>query len=84
MKPSKGAGRPPRLAGSWREATAKRRIKLLAAFGSLDEDTQADLLEAVESMVFRAPGGVDFERDEAREIIRQVYLAAGWEESYRG
>jgi hypothetical protein len=86
MKPGKGADRLSCLAMNPhnREASAARRVKLLAAFGTLDEDTQADLLEAVETMVFRARAGVDSERDEARRIIEQIYKIAGWEESYRG
>ena len=86
MKPSKGADRPSLLAMNPRnrEASAARRIKLLAAFLSLDEDTQADLLEAAETIAFRAQGGVDFERDRAREIIRQVYAIAGWKKSCSG
>jgi hypothetical protein len=86
MKPSAGAGRPSLLALNPRnrEASAARREKLLAAFVSLPEDTQADLLEAVETIAFRAQDGVDFERDNARDIMRQVYQVAGWTEEYRG
>jgi len=80
MKPSADAGRPSCLAMNPNNlrASAARREKLLAAFLGLDEDTQADLLEATETMVFRA-GGVDSERDEARRIVRQMHAAAGWE-----
>lgn len=81
MRPSKGAGRPSLLALNPRnrEMSAARRTRLLAAFLTLDEDTQADLLEAVESLVFNAGLSVSLERDDARAIIRQVYRAAGWE-----
>lgn len=82
MKPSRDADRPSCLAmnPNNRAATAVRRTKLLEVFLALDEDTQADLLEAVETMAHRA-SGVDPERDEARRIIRQMYEAAGWEGS---
>ena len=81
MRASAGADRPSLLAVSPRnqELSAGRRVRLLAAFGSLDEDTRADFLEAAETMAFRAGGGVDFQRDELRRIIRQVHAAAGWE-----
>jgi hypothetical protein len=80
MGPSKGAGRPSLLVLNPRnpEASAERRALLLAAFDSLDEDARADLLEAVETMVSRASSGVDQYRDEARDVIRRVYDAAGW------
>ena len=75
------AGRPSSLAMNPRnrEASADRRAKLLAAFRALDDTTQADLLEAVESLASRA-SGVDIERDEARTIIHQVYGLAGWDD----
>jgi hypothetical protein len=81
MRPSKGADRPSLLALNPRnrEASAARRVQLLAAFNSLDEDTRADLLEAVETIVTRTSGGVDFCRDDARAVIKQMYAAAGWE-----
>jgi len=83
MKPSKSANRLSALAINPRnrEASATRRAKLLTAFESLDEDTRADLLEAVETMASRlTPGlGLDSERDDARRIIKQVYEIAGWE-----
>ncbi len=80
MKPSKDAARASCLAinPDNLKASAARRTKLLAAFLALDENTQADLLEAVETMAHRA-SGVDPERDEALRIIRQMYVAAGWE-----
>ena len=80
MKPSRDAGRPSCLAMNPNnlQASAARRTKLLAVFLGLDEDTQADLLEAVETMAFRA-SGVDPERDEALRIVRQMHAAAGWE-----
>jgi hypothetical protein len=82
MRAGKGADRPSALALNPRnrEASIARRVKLLAAFDSLDEDTRADLLEAVESLVFNAGLSVSLERDAARDIIRQLYQAAGWEE----
>jgi hypothetical protein len=85
MKPGRGADRPSVLAMNPRnrEASAARRIKLLAAFSSLDENTQADLLELTEEIAFHA-GDARMERDDARDIIRQVYKIAGWEEEYRG
>jgi hypothetical protein len=60
MRPSKGAGRPSLLAMNPRnrEASAARRTKLLAAFDALDEDTRADLLEAVETMASRLTSGL--------------------------
>lgn len=81
MKPSKDAARPSALAINPhnREASARRRVKLLAAFDSLPEDTRADLLEAVESLVGTAQTGVNLYRDDALEVIQQVYAAAGWE-----
>jgi hypothetical protein len=80
MKPSAGASRPSCLAMNPRnpELSAARRTRLLTAFESLDEDTRADLLEAAETWAFRA-GGTDLERDDARDIMRQMYAAAGWE-----
>jgi hypothetical protein len=62
-----------------REASAARRVKLLATFDSLDENTRADLLEAVETMAFRGTSGADAESTEARGILRRVYTAAGFE-----
>jgi hypothetical protein len=81
MTPAKGAGRPSCLAMNPDNlaATARRRSQLLAAFETLPAPVRADLLEAVETIVFRANPGVDFERDDAREIIRRVYEIAGWE-----
>jgi hypothetical protein len=83
MRHGKGADRPSALAMNPRnrEASAARREQLLAAFLSLDENVQADLLEAVESLVLNAGISVSLERDRAREIIRQVYAVAGWEAS---
>jgi hypothetical protein len=83
MRASKGAGRPSLLALNPRnrEASAARRARLLAAFDSLDEDTRADLLEAVETISFRAENGADAESAEARGVMRQVYAAAGFEVS---
>lgn len=80
MRGSAGSARPSVLAMNPNNvaASAARRERLLAAFLTLDEDTQADLLEAVETMAHRFSGGVDFERDRAREIVSQVYAAAGW------
>jgi hypothetical protein len=85
MRPSKGASRPSVLAINPRnrELSAARRVKLLAAFDSLDEDTRADLLELAEDFAFLA-GDRRMERDDARQIIRQLYAAAGWEEEYHG
>lgn len=81
MKPSRDAGRLSYLAMNPknREASAARREKLLAAFLGLDEDTQADLLEAVETMAFRLTSGLglDSERTEALRIVRQMHEAAG-------
>ena len=81
MKPGEGADRPSVLAINPRnrEASAARRVKLLAAFGSLSEDDRADLLEAVESITHLAHGGTGTERDEARRVIHLMYVAAGWE-----
>jgi hypothetical protein len=80
MRAAKNASRPSCLVinPNNREASIARRIKLLAAFNSLDEDTRADLLEAVETVAFRASTDVDFVRDDVRDIIRQAYTAAGW------
>jgi len=85
MKHGKGADSLSALAVNPRnrEASARRREKLLAAFLSLGEDTCADLLELVESIAFNA-GDARIERDDARDIIRQVYTAAGWAESSSG
>lgn len=79
MKPSADAGRLSSLAVNPRnrEASAARRTRLLAAFESLDEDTRADLLEAVESMASRPNGGIP--GHEARRILSLMYAAAGWE-----
>jgi hypothetical protein len=81
MRASKGAGRPSLLALNPNnlEASAARRERLLAAFDSLDPDTRADLLEAVETIAFRARGGVDFESSDARGILRQAWAAAGFD-----
>jgi hypothetical protein len=82
MRPAADAGRPSCLAANPRnrEASAARRERLLAAFDSLDVNTRADLLEAVESLAGAAGSGVNPIRDEARRIIAQVYVAAGWRE----
>lgn len=81
MRPGRGAGSPSCLALNPRnrEASAGRRVKLLAAFDSLPEDDRADLLELVESMVGRGAGdaGVMLE---ARRLVHQVYTAAGWDD----
>lgn len=81
MRAARGASRPSCLTMNPDNlaASAFRRVKLLVAFNSLDEDTQADLLEAVETIAFRRSASVDFERDEAREIIQRMYAIAGWE-----
>jgi hypothetical protein len=81
MRPSKGADRPSVLAvnPNNREASAARRARLIAAFDSLDEDTRADLLEAIETIAFRATSAVDAESTEARGILRRIYAAAGFE-----
>jgi hypothetical protein len=84
MKPSAGAGRPSCLAVNPRnrEASAARRVKLLAAFDALDEDTRADFLEAAETMALSStPGGVDNVRAHARTILRRLYAAAGWDQA---
>ena len=75
---ARDAGRPSLLAMNPlnREASADRRITLLKAFRTLDDTTQADLLEAVESLA----AGRDGRRNEARTIIDQVYAAAGWDD----
>ena len=80
MRGSAGSARPSVLAMNPDNvaASAARRVQLLAAFSSLDEDTQADLLEAVETLSFSHSGGYDPVRATAREIIRKVYVAAGW------
>lgn len=79
MGPSKDAGRPSALAMNPRnrEASAARRAKLLAAFNSLDEDTRADLLEAIETIAFRATSPTNTESYKARGIFRRMYDAAG-------
>lgn len=81
MKPSADAGRASYLAMNPRnrEASAARRTKLLAAFNALDEDTRADLLEAVEAVTATAGGYPDGVT--ARRIFRQMYAAAGLESS---
>ena len=82
MKPSKGADRPSLLALNPRnrEASAERRVRLLAAFDSLDEDARADLLEAAETIAFRAENGADAQSRGVRDILRRMYAAAGWAE----
>jgi hypothetical protein len=81
MRPSEGADRPSLLAlnPNNREASAARRVKLLAAFNSLDEDARADLLEAIETIAFRATSPANIESREARAIMRQMYALAGFE-----
>ena len=79
MRASKGASRPSALAiqpGN-RELSIARRKRLLAAFGALDEDTRADLLELAEQIAFNA-GDARMQRDDARDIIRELYRKAGW------
>jgi len=75
MKPSKGALRPSVLAMNPHnaEASIARREKLIAAFAELSPDEQADFIEAAESWARRQSTGVDFERDEARSILRKLY-----------
>lgn len=79
MGPSKDAGRPSALAMNPRnrEASAARRAKLLAAFDSLDENTRADLLETVETLVSTCR--MTTYLSDAQAVIRQIYAAAGWE-----
>jgi hypothetical protein len=83
MRPGKGASVPSVLAMNPRnpEASAARRVKLLAAFNALDEDTRADLLELAETWAFRATSAANTEAYDARTIMRQMYAAAGWEQS---
>jgi hypothetical protein len=82
MKPSQDASRLSSLAINPRnpEASAARRVKLLAAFEALDEDTRADLLELAETWAFRAASAANTESYAARGIIRQMYVIAGWED----
>lgn len=77
---ARDAGRPSSLAMNPRnrESSADRRALLLAAFRKLDDTTQADLLEAVESLA--AGARPDDARDEARTVIHQVYALAGWDD----
>ena len=83
MRAGKGASRPSVLVINPRneEASAARRVRLLAAFNALPEDDRADLLEAAETMVSRASADVDSERDEVRVLFRRIYVVAGWEEA---
>jgi hypothetical protein len=60
-----------------REASAARRVKLLAAFNGLDEDTRADLLELAETIAFAA-GDAYMERSDLRDMYRELFAAAGW------
>jgi hypothetical protein len=79
MNPGKGADWTSVLAINPRnrEASAARRVKLLAAFEALDEDTRADLLELTEEIALNA-GDARLERDDTRDIIRRMYALAGW------
>jgi hypothetical protein len=62
------------------QASVARRERLLAAFHGLTEDTRADLIEAIESIVFRAPCvSTDFQAVQARKILRRMYADAGME-----
>jgi hypothetical protein len=63
------------------ELSAERRVRLLAAFLTLDEDTQADALELLEDIASLA-GDNPEKRREAREIIDRVYAIAGWTDEY--
>jgi hypothetical protein len=59
------------------EASAARRVKLLAAFDSLPEDDRADLLELAEDIDM---AGMDTARRLGlREAIAALYAAAGWD-----
>lgn len=82
MGPGRGAGRasclalnPDNLA-----ASARRRTRLLAAFDGQDVNTRADLLELAETIAFAA-GDARMERDDLRDLVRQVYQAAGWDDT---
>lgn len=80
MRHSKGADRPSCLVMNPRnrEASAARRVKLLAAFDSLDCNVRADLLELIEQISQNAGERLE-ERREARGIIKRIYEIAGWE-----
>jgi hypothetical protein len=61
------------------QAAARRRAKLLDAFGQLGINEQADLLELVETWAFRATSASNIESYDARQIMRKLYALAGLE-----
>jgi hypothetical protein len=82
MRASRNANRasalavnPDNLADS-----AARRIKLLDAFEQMDEDDQADLLEAAEEICWRPASPGDTAQSELRRTFNLVYTIAGWGE----
>lgn len=78
MRHSRGADRPSCLAMNPRnrEASAARRVELLAAFDALPEDDRADLLELVES--WASTGFIDPDKREAGRLLNRLYVACGW------
>jgi hypothetical protein len=61
--------------------SAMRRTRLLDAFQQLDEDDQADLLEAAEEAYWNTPVSVASEpHAELRRTFNLVYIIAGWGE----
>jgi hypothetical protein len=60
--------------------SAERRVKLLAGFDALDEDTRADIIELVEQIAHshnRYPWQTEWE---CRQVIRTVYRLADLED----
>jgi hypothetical protein len=62
--------------------SAARRIRLLDAFRQLDEDDQADLLEAAEAMYWNSPLSaiINPAYSDTRRIMTIIYIIAGWGE----
>jgi hypothetical protein len=62
--------------------SAMRRVRLLDAFQQLDEDDQADLLEAAEAMYLGQPLNAILNPAyaDAKRILGIVYIIAGWGE----
>jgi hypothetical protein len=60
-------------------AAARRRSRLLDAFGQLGINEQADLLELVETWAFRATSASNINIYDARQVMRKLYALAGLE-----
>jgi hypothetical protein len=80
--PSQGAERASCLVLNQDNAQASvaRRFRLLEAFGHIHPRKRADLLEMAETIAFAHGALGEPLRSQLRELIREVYVQAGWGE----